>query len=222
MSGTGGTNDRSDRVRGPRPQNLDGVPPHLPPHAPIYASVRALWLIRFRPTIGSFVQLCALTILQATKDRRKVSVWLGHSSRQATELYTRADPSVKLEALESVIAPKLRTGRFKATDKLIDLLKATQILRGVKSREITAVRFYRARSPHKRGLRIMAALCGAPHYSQLVRFAGVCPELTFSVHHGTRFGCIRGIISTENRRDPRIPAAPSSCRSLSAATNSAG
>jgi integrase/recombinase XerD len=45
---------------------------------------------------------CALTILQATKDLRKVSLWLGHSSMQTTEIYTRADPSVKLEALESV------------------------------------------------------------------------------------------------------------------------
>jgi site-specific recombinase XerD len=73
---------------------------------------------------------CALTILQATKDLRKVSLWLGHSSMQTTEIYTRADPSVKLEALESVIAPKLRTGRFKATDKLIALLKAAPVMRG--------------------------------------------------------------------------------------------
>jgi site-specific recombinase XerD len=76
---------------------------------------------------------CALTILQATKDLRKVSLWLGHSSMQTTEIYTRADPSVKLEALESVIAPKLRTGRFKATDKLIALLKANPIMRSKKA-----------------------------------------------------------------------------------------
>ena len=62
---------------------------------------------------------CALTVLQATKDLRKVSLWLGHSSIQTTEIYTRADPSVKLEALESIVAPELRTGRFKATDALI-------------------------------------------------------------------------------------------------------
>ena len=76
---------------------------------------------------------CALTILQATKDLRKVSLWLGHSSMQTTEIYTRADPSVKLEALESVIAPKLRAGRFKATDQLIALLKATPIMRSDKA-----------------------------------------------------------------------------------------
>jgi len=72
---------------------------------------------------------CAMTILQATKDLRKVSLWLGHSSVQTTEVYTRADPTVKLETLEAALAPKLRTGRFKATDKLIALLKAPTIMR---------------------------------------------------------------------------------------------
>jgi site-specific recombinase XerC len=48
-----------------------------------------------------------MTILQATKDLRKVSLWLGHSSVQTTEVYTRADPTVKLETLEAAIAPKL-------------------------------------------------------------------------------------------------------------------
>lgn len=62
---------------------------------------------------------CALTVLQATKDLRKVALWLGHAHMQTTEMYTRADPSVKLEVLESIIAPKLRSGRFKATDALI-------------------------------------------------------------------------------------------------------
>jgi len=62
---------------------------------------------------------CALTVLQATKDLRKVSLWLGHAHMQTTEMYTRADPSVKLEALESMMPPKLRSGRFKATDALI-------------------------------------------------------------------------------------------------------
>jgi site-specific recombinase XerD len=67
---------------------------------------------------------CALAILQATKDLRKVSLWLGHAKMQTTEMYLRVDPSVKLEALESVVPPKLRSGRFKATDKLIATLKA--------------------------------------------------------------------------------------------------
>jgi len=62
-----------------------------------------------------------------------VSLWLGHSSMQTAEIYTRAGPTVKLEALESVIAPKLRTGRFKAADKPINLLKAAPIMRSEKT-----------------------------------------------------------------------------------------
>jgi site-specific recombinase XerD len=72
---------------------------------------------------------CALTVLQATKDLRKVSLWLGHAHMNTTEMYTRADPSVKLEALESVVAPKLRSGRFKATDALIAALTSHPIMR---------------------------------------------------------------------------------------------
>jgi site-specific recombinase XerD len=74
---------------------------------------------------------CALTVLQATKDLRKVSLWLGHAHMQTTEMYTRADPSVKLEALEAMVAPKLRSGRFKATDKLIASLTARSVMRSI-------------------------------------------------------------------------------------------
>ena len=71
-----------------------------------------------------------MTVLQATKDLRKVSLWLGHAHLQTTEIYTRVDPSVKLEALESVLPPNLRTGRFKATDRLIASLRADPVMRG--------------------------------------------------------------------------------------------
>ncbi len=76
---------------------------------------------------------CALTVLQATKDLRKVALWLGHVNMQTTEMYTRADPSVKLEALESIVAPKLRSGRFKATDELITSLKAGSLMQSKKT-----------------------------------------------------------------------------------------
>lgn len=72
---------------------------------------------------------CALTVLQATKDLRKVALWLGHAHMQTTEMYTRADPSVKLEALEAMIAPTLRSGRFRAPDKLIATLTARSVMR---------------------------------------------------------------------------------------------
>lgn len=72
---------------------------------------------------------CALTVLEATKDLRKVSLWLGHASMQTTEMYTRADPSIKLEALDAVTAPKLRTGRFRASDKLLASLASHSVMR---------------------------------------------------------------------------------------------
>jgi integrase/recombinase XerD len=39
---------------------------------------------------------CAMVVLQATRDIRKVSLWLGHCNLATTEIYTRADPSEKL------------------------------------------------------------------------------------------------------------------------------
>ena len=62
---------------------------------------------------------CAMDILQATHDIRKVALWLGHSSVQTTEIYVRADPTEKLEAIEAVLPPGLRRGRFRASDELI-------------------------------------------------------------------------------------------------------
>lgn len=62
---------------------------------------------------------CALVMLQATRDIRKVSMWLGHAHLRTTEIYLRVDPSEKLEAVEAVVLPSLRRGRFKAPDDLI-------------------------------------------------------------------------------------------------------
>jgi len=72
---------------------------------------------------------CALTVLEATKDLRKVSLWLGHANTQTTEMYTRVDPSIKLEALEAITPPKLRSGRFRASDKLIASLTDRTFMR---------------------------------------------------------------------------------------------
>jgi len=71
----------------------------------------------------------ALVALRATKDLRKVSLWLGHANMQTTEIYTRVDPSVKLEVLESIVAPKLRSGRFQATETLIASLRPQNFMR---------------------------------------------------------------------------------------------
>jgi len=69
---------------------------------------------------------CAVIMLQATRDIRKVALWLGHADIRTTEVYLRVDPSEKLEAVEAMIPPELRRGQFKAPDALIaSLLKET-------------------------------------------------------------------------------------------------
>ena len=65
----------------------------------------------------------AMIVLQATRDIRKVSLWLGHSNLTTREMYVRADPTEKLEAIEAVVPPSLRKGKFRPPDKLLELLK---------------------------------------------------------------------------------------------------
>ena len=63
-------------------------------------------------------------MLQATGDIRKVALWLGHADVRTTEVYLRVDPTEKLEAIEAVLPPELRRGRFKPPDALIASLLA--------------------------------------------------------------------------------------------------
>ena len=65
---------------------------------------------------------CAMLMLQTTHDIRKVALWLGHSSVQTTEVYLRADPTEKLEAVSALTPPALRRGRFSAPDQLVAML----------------------------------------------------------------------------------------------------
>ncbi len=68
---------------------------------------------------------CAMHSLQATRDVRKVSLWLGHASVKSTEIYLRADPTEKLATLKASVAPSLRRGRFQPPDKLLDMLRSS-------------------------------------------------------------------------------------------------
>jgi integrase/recombinase XerD len=69
---------------------------------------------------------CAMSTLLATHDVRKVSLWLGHASLKSTEIYLRADPTEKLEALMAVTPPALRRGCFRAPDTLLAMLRTTK------------------------------------------------------------------------------------------------
>lgn len=65
---------------------------------------------------------CAMLTLQATRDVRKVALWLGHAHLATTEVYLRADPTEQLDALAKVAPFGLRPGRFKGADRLMAML----------------------------------------------------------------------------------------------------
>ena len=62
---------------------------------------------------------CALNILQATGDIRKVALWLGHESIQTTEDYLRVDVTQRISVIDTVLPHQLRPGKFRPPDKLI-------------------------------------------------------------------------------------------------------
>jgi site-specific recombinase XerD len=90
------------------------------------ASVRHPSLLQKRVSPHVLRHTCAMHTLQATHDIRRVALWLGHASVDTTEIYVRADPSEKLEAIEAVLPMGLRRGRFRAPDRLIDALRPTK------------------------------------------------------------------------------------------------
>lgn len=68
---------------------------------------------------------CAMHMLQATRDIRKVALWLGHATLQSTEIYLRADPTEKLEMLDALAPLGIKPGKFRPPDKLIAMLAAS-------------------------------------------------------------------------------------------------
>ncbi len=90
------------------------------------ASKKKLSITKKRVSPHVLRHSCAMHTLESNGDIRKVALWLGHASQQTTEIYTRADPKAKLDAIEKVLPPNLRRGRFRAPDKLLESLKPTR------------------------------------------------------------------------------------------------
>jgi site-specific recombinase XerD len=106
------------------PLTRDGFEYILAKHASVAAaSVPSIAKKRVSPHV--LRHSCAMHTLEATHDIRKVALWLGHASVQTTEIYVRADPTEKLEAIDAVLPPTLRRGRFRAPDKLLASLHAS-------------------------------------------------------------------------------------------------
>ena len=105
-----------------RPLSRDGFAYRLDLH--VAAAGRAVpSLAAKRVTPHVLRHSTAMTILHATGDIRKVSLWLGHADTKTTELYLRASPAEKLEILEANTPPSIRPGKFPgAQDRLMSLL----------------------------------------------------------------------------------------------------
>ena len=88
------------------------------------ASQKCPSLLRKRVSPHVLRHTCAMIVLQSTNDIRKVSLWLGHSDLATTEIYTRSDPTEKLETLNAIVPPQLRRGSFRPSDKVIAMLRA--------------------------------------------------------------------------------------------------
>jgi site-specific recombinase XerD len=91
-------------------------------HHAAVAATRCSSLARKRVSPHVLRHTCALTILQATGDLRKVSLWLGHTDMQTTMTYLRADPIEKLATVTAVVPMPGRRIRLRAPDKLIAAL----------------------------------------------------------------------------------------------------
>ncbi len=70
---------------------------------------------------------CAMNSLQATRDIRKVALWLGDTSLKSTEIYLWADPTEKLQTVEAALPPDLRRGTFQVEDRLLAWLAGKKL-----------------------------------------------------------------------------------------------
>ena len=93
----------------------------------LMATPRSPGLSRKRVSPHVLRHTCAMNSLQATRDIRKVALWLGHASLKSTEIYLRADPTEKLNTIESALPPNLRRGAFQVEDRLIAWLSGEKI-----------------------------------------------------------------------------------------------
>jgi integrase/recombinase XerD len=87
------------------------------------ASAKQPSLAKKRVSPHTLRHSCAMHTLDAIGDIRKVALWLGHASLQSTDVYLRADPTEKLEAMASLVPPNLRRGHFRPPDKLLAMLR---------------------------------------------------------------------------------------------------
>jgi integrase/recombinase XerD len=66
----------------------------------------------------------ALHLLQSGVSIEVISLWLGHESSEVTHMYLEADMKMKEQTLKKLRAPKTRTFRYKAPDRVLSFLES--------------------------------------------------------------------------------------------------
>lgn len=105
-----------------RPMSTDGFSYVLKQH--VATAAQSVASIRDKQVTPHVLRhSCAMAILHATRDIRKVSLWLGHADLKTTEMYLRATPAEKLRILEVNAPPSIRPGTFSGVrDELMQVL----------------------------------------------------------------------------------------------------
>ena len=67
-------------------------------------------------------QTMAMDLLQAGVDRSVIALWLGHESVETTQIYLEATLAMKERALEKVLPPNGKPGRYQPGDQLLGFL----------------------------------------------------------------------------------------------------
>ena len=63
-----------------------------------------------------------MDLLQAGVDRSVIALWLGHERVETTQVYVEATLAMKEQALAKTTPPTGKTGRYRASDPLLEFL----------------------------------------------------------------------------------------------------
>jgi len=81
-------------------------------------------LNRRKVTPHIFRHSLAMHLLQAGVDMTVIALWLGHERPTTTHMYVEADLAMKERTLKSLRPPKVKTSRFRPSDRLMQFLTA--------------------------------------------------------------------------------------------------
>ena len=88
----------------------------------VTAAARCPSLNQKRVTVHRLRHTAAMDLLQAGVDRSVIALWLGHERIETTQIYLEATLAMKEQALAKTTPPTGKTGRYRASDPLLEFL----------------------------------------------------------------------------------------------------